>query len=64
MPIASYKSLDFFLTGLVVDLSIERPNGRFMSKYSLVVEVRPTKGKIDHPTFYKKYVTSAIQTVC
>jgi hypothetical protein len=32
-----------------------------MSKYSLVVEVRPIKGKIDHPTFFLKYVTSAIE---
>jgi hypothetical protein len=37
---------------LEVDLSIERPNGRFMSKHSMVVEVRPIKGKIDHPTFF------------
>ena len=48
----------------MVDLSIERPNGQFISKYSLVVEVRPIKGKIDHPTFFLKYVTSAIQTLC
>jgi hypothetical protein len=45
----------FLKTCLVVDLSVERPNGRFMSKFSLVVEVRLIKGKIDHPTFFKKY---------
>jgi hypothetical protein len=47
----------------VVDLAIEGPNFQFMVKKSLVVEVRPIKGKIDHPTFFKKYGTSAIQTL-
>jgi hypothetical protein len=32
--ITLFKSLEYFYTCLVVDLSIERPNGRFMSKYS------------------------------
>jgi hypothetical protein len=47
----------------VVDLAIEGPNFQFMIKKSLVVEDRPIKGKIDHPTFFKKYGTSAIQTL-
>ncbi len=39
----------------MVDLSIERPNGWLIRKNILVVEVRPIKGKIDHPTFFKKW---------
>jgi hypothetical protein len=47
----------------VIDLAIEGLNFQFMVKKSLVVEVRPIKGKIDHPTFFKKYGTSVIQTL-
>ncbi len=36
----------------------------FKNKICLVVEVRLIKGKIDHPTFLKKYGTSAIKTLC
>ncbi len=53
----------FLKTWKVVDLAIEGPNFQFMIKKSLMVEVRPIKGKIDHPTFFKKYGTSAIQTL-
>jgi hypothetical protein len=52
----------FFLTWKVVDITFERPNGRFKNKICLVVEVRLIKGKIDHPTFFFKYGTSAIKT--
>ncbi len=53
----------FFKTWKLVDLAIEEHNCQFMVKKSLVVKVRPIKGKIDHPTFFKKYGTSPIQTL-
>jgi hypothetical protein len=37
---------------MVVELTSQGPNGGFMNKFSLVVEVRPIKGKIDHQTLY------------
>ncbi len=37
-----------------VDLTIQWPNGGFMNKFSLVVEDRLIKGKIDHPPIFKK----------
>ena len=43
---------NFLKTSVVVDLTIQRPIGRFKSKNSSVVEVRLIKGKIDHPTFF------------
>jgi hypothetical protein len=39
---------------MLVDLTIQWPNGGFMNKFSFVVEVRLIKGKIDHPPIFKK----------
>ena len=45
---------NFLQTCMLVDLTIQWPNGGFMNKFSLVVEVRLIKGKIDHPPIFKK----------
>jgi hypothetical protein len=39
---------------MLADLTIQSPNRGFMNKFSLVVEVRLIKGKINHPPIFKK----------
>jgi hypothetical protein len=45
---------NFLQTCMLVDLTIHWPNGGFMNKFSIVVEVRLITGKIDHPPIKKK----------